>query len=154
MLTRYRKSTPASGTTYRDPFYSFVDRFFNEYAYGNGGTTVSTGTGDTGWAPAMDIVETENEFVATADLPGLTKDDIDLSIEDGVLTLCGERNLEHAENEGKFRRIERSYGRFTRSFSLPQGLDHEKVAATFDNGVLTLTLPKSDVAKSRKIDIS
>lgn len=153
MLTRYRRSTPSTSTaTYRDPFYSFVDRFFNEFAYGNG--SAASESGDAGWMPAMDIVENEGAFVATADLPGLTKEDIDLSIEDGVLTLSGERKFEHADTEGKFRRIERSYGRFTRSFSLPQGLDHEKVSASFDNGVLTLTLPKSDVAKSRKIDIS
>ena len=153
MLTRYRRTTPTttSNSVYRDPIYSFVDRFFNEFA--GSGASLSE-SADTGWVPAMDIVENENAFVATADLPGLTKDDIDLSLEDGVLTVSGERRFEHSEGEGKFRRIERSYGRFTRSFTVPQGIDQEKLKAEFDNGVLTLTLPKSEIAKSRKISIS
>ncbi|MEM9555347.1 MAG: Hsp20/alpha crystallin family protein [Acidobacteriota bacterium] len=154
MLTRYRRNAPttSSNTVYRDPFYSFVDRFFNEFA----GSDASLSNASAGsWVPAMDIIETENAFVATADLPGMTKDDIDVSLEDGVLTVSGERHFETTdEGDGKFRRIERSYGRFTRSFSVPQGIDQEKLTATFENGVLTLTLPKSEIAKSRKIQIS
>ena len=151
MLTRYRKSSP-SYTPARDPFLSFVDRFFNEVGYptGENGSDSSDR-----WLPPVDIQETDDAFVVSADLPGLSKDDIDISLEDGVLTLAGERKFSNDETEGKtFRRIERSYGAFRRSFTLPQGVDAEKVNATFGDGVLHLTLPKSATAKPRKISIS
>lgn len=150
MLTRYRTSTPSYKTT-RDPFLNFVDRFFNEVGYPTG----ENGSDSDRWLPAVDIQETDEAFVVSADLPGLSKDDIDISLEDGVLTLAGERKFSNEETEGKtFRRIERSYGAFRRSFTLPQGVDAEKVKATFADGELHLTLPKSATAKPRKISIS
>lgn len=151
MLTRYRKSSP-SYTPSRDPFFNFVDRFFNEVGYPTSDNGADTGDR---WLPPVDIQETEESFLAVADLPGLTKDDIDISLEDGVLTIAGERKFSNDDQEGKtFRRIERAYGTFRRSFTLPQGVDAEKVAATFNDGVLHLTLPKSASAKPRKIAIS
>lgn len=154
MLTRYRRTTPSYDTLARDPFVNFVDRFFNEVAWPTAGG-VENG-GDRGWIPAMDIVENEDAFVATADLPGLTKDDIDISLEDGALSISGERKIQHTEGDGNkgFRRLERSYGAFHRSFTLPQGVDVEKVEAKFADGVLSLTLPKAETARSRKISIS
>lgn len=151
MLTRYRKSTPSYSNFNRDPIFSFVDRFFNEVGY----PTQETSGDNRDWVPAVDIQETEDAFVATADLPGLSKDDIDVSLEDGVLTIAGERRFVNEEEEGKtFRRIERAYGTFRRAFTLPQGVDAENVEAKFKDGVLHLTLPKSPAAKARKIAIS
>lgn len=151
-LTRYRKNLPAQEPVYgRDPFFQFVDRFFNDL-----GTAPTWQANDQTFFPLVDVVETENAFVATADLPGLKKEDIEISVEDGVLSISGERKLETETNgEGKsFKRIERAYGRFSRSFTLPQGIDPQKVEATFGEGVLKLTLPKNEIVKARKISIS
>lgn len=152
MLTRYRHRRPVTvpvTALNRDPLFNFVDRFFSDLATENAEAT------DHSWVPAMDILETEAAFIATADLPGLTKDDIDISLEDGVLSVSGERNLEVTEENSKgFRRIERARGSFRRSFTLPQGVDIEKVEATFTDGVLSLTLPKAEIVKARKIAIS
>lgn len=155
MLTRYRRTTPAAPAFSRDPFFRFVDRFFDDmslpanFAWANG-----NGEGNKSWLPAVDVVEKDDSFLVTADLPGLDKDAIDISLDDGVLTISGDRKLEN-ETEGEgFRRFERAYGSFSRSFSLPQGVDVENVQAGFDNGVLTLTLPKVEIAKARKIAIA
>ena len=142
----------------RDPLFNFVDRFFNDGSFNglSNRPTELTPTNRT-WLPPVDIVETEEAFLATADLPGLTKDDIDISLENNLLTVSGERRYEKAtegEDEGKFRRVERAYGSFRRSFNLPTGVDVQKVEAKFEHGVLTLTLPKAEVAKSRKIAIA
>ncbi|MEM6797196.1 MAG: Hsp20/alpha crystallin family protein [Acidobacteriota bacterium] len=152
MLTRYRRNVaPTSAAITRDPFVNFVDRFFNDFAV----PAASFETPTSSWVPAMDIVEREDAFVATADLPGLSKDDIDIALEDGVLSISGERTvLESADEHKGFRRLERAHGSFQRSFTLPQGVDIEKVDATFDQGVLTLTLPKTEIVKARKISIS
>lgn len=151
MLTRYRKSAPTY-TPSHDPLFSLMDRFFNEVGYPTG----ENGQDAAGsWLPAVDIQETDEAFVVSADLPGLSKDDIEISLDDGVLTLAGERKFSNEEGDGKsFRRIERSYGAFRRSFTLPQGVDFDKVNATFANGELHLTVPKSPTAKPRRIAIS
>ncbi len=159
MLTRYRRPQASLSQISRDPFFNFIDRFFNDV---NGGMERFNGDAAEGWQrqswiPAMDVVENQDAFIATADLPGLTKEDIQISLDEGTLTISGERKLEHQEQaeDGKgFRRFERAYGAFNRSFSLPQGIDQENVTASFDNGVLTLSLPKSEIAKSRTISIS
>ena len=137
----------------RDPFHGFFDRVFDNFW--NDSDFVPEGeAGGRTWLPAVDIYESDDSFVATADLPGLKKDDIEVSIEDNVLTVSGERKFEKSEGEGTFRRVERSYGTFRRSFTLPRGVDSAKVEASFEDGVLTLTLPKSEMAKSRKITVS
>ena len=149
-LTRIPKSpffTP------RDPFHGFFDRVFDN-VWGDSDFVTDAEAGGRTWLPAVDIYENDDAFVATADLPGLKKDDIDVSIEDNVLTVSGERKFEKSEDEGSFRRVERSYGTFRRSFTLPRGVESAKVEAKFEDGVLTLTLPKSELAKSRKITVS
>jgi HSP20 family protein len=141
----------------RDPLFNFVDRFFNDGSFNglSNRPTELTPTNRT-WLPPVDIVETEESFVATADLPGLTKEDIDISLENNLLTVSGERRYEKSTDgdEGKFRRVERAYGSFRRSFNLPTGVDVQKVQAQFEHGVLILTMPKAEVAKSRKIAIA
>jgi HSP20 family protein len=105
------------------------------------------------WAPAVDILETENELILKADLPEVKQDQIDVRVEDGMLTLRGERKFESEANEKGYHRIERSYGTFSRSFTLPETIDPEQVKANFKDGVLTVTLPKKEISKPRQIKV-
>jgi HSP20 family protein len=105
------------------------------------------------WMPAMDLVETEDHFVLRADLPGLSEDDVKIEFEDGTLTVSGERKTEHeSKNEG-YHRVERAFGAFSRSLTLPQGIDPEAVTASFDRGVLEVSIPKPEERKPRRIEI-
>jgi HSP20 family protein len=106
------------------------------------------------WLPAMDLVETDDEFVLKADLPGLSEGDVSIELEDNVLTVSGERKAEHQDKKEGFVRVERAYGSFRRSLTLPEGVDPEKVAATFDKGVLEVHIPKPEERKPRKVAIS
>jgi HSP20 family protein len=105
------------------------------------------------WMPAMDLVETDDNFVLRADLPGLSEEDLKIEFEDGTLTVSGERKAEHeSENEGYYR-VERAFGSFSRSLTLPQGVDPEAVTARFDRGVLEIRIPKPEARKPRRIEI-
>ncbi len=106
------------------------------------------------WSPAVDIAETENELVLKADLPEMKLEDLDIQLENGTLTLKGERKFEKSDKDRGYHRIERSYGSFVRAFSLPDYADAEKVSADYKNGVLTVTVPKKEVAKPRAIKVS
>jgi HSP20 family protein len=129
---------------------SEMNRLFNsvfDNPPGNGGSIARR------WMPAMDLVETEDDFVLRADLPGLGEDDVKIEFEDGTLTISGERKAEHeSKNEGYYR-VERAYGSFTRSLTLPQGVDPERVSASFDRGVLEVRVPKPEERKPRRIEI-
>ena len=106
------------------------------------------------WSPSVDIFETENELVLKADVPEVDPKNIGIQVENGTLTLKGERRFEEQQKNGKgFHRIERSYGSFVRAFSLPETVDAEKVKADYKNGVLTITLPKKEVAKPKTINV-
>jgi len=105
------------------------------------------------WAPAVDVYETENELVLKADLPAVELNDIDVRVENQTLTISGERKFEQTSNNKGFHRIERSYGKFSRSFSVPAVFDTEHVGAEFQNGVLTVKLPKKEAAKPRQVKI-
>jgi HSP20 family protein len=105
------------------------------------------------WSPAVDIFETENELVLKADVPDVDMKNIDIQIENGTLSLKGERKFENDEQKKGFHRVERSYGTFARYFTLPDTVEAEKVKADYKNGVLTVTLPKKEVAKPRQIKI-
>jgi HSP20 family protein len=105
------------------------------------------------WSPAVDIYETENELVLKADLPDVDPKNVGIQLENGTLTLKGERKFEDQKNGKGFHRIERSYGTFVRAFSLPETVDGDKVRAEFKNGVLTITLPKKEVAKPKTINV-
>src|SRR4051812_30833157 len=106
------------------------------------------------WVPAMDLVETKEAFVLRADLPGLAEEDVKIEVEDNVLTVSGERKSEHAEREQGFYRMERAFGSFSRSLTLPKGVNTEAVQAAFDRGVLEVHIPKPEQAKPRRISIS
>jgi HSP20 family protein len=105
------------------------------------------------WSPAVDIYENENELVLKADVPEVDPKDIGIQIENGTLTLKGERRFEEQKNGNGFHRVERSYGSFVRAFSLPDTVDGEKVKADYKNGVLTITIAKKEVAKPRTINV-
>jgi HSP20 family protein len=102
----------------------------------------------------MDLVETDDEFVLRADLPGLSEDDVNIELEDNVLTISGERKAEHEERKEGYYRVERSSGSFTRSLTLPEGVDPDAVKASFERGVLEVRVPKPEAKKPRKVAIS
>jgi HSP20 family protein len=105
------------------------------------------------WTPSVDIFETENELLLKADLPGVDMKNIDIQLENGTLALRGERKYENESKEGGFHRVERSYGSFARYFTLPETVDPEHVNAEYKNGVLTVKLPKKEIAKPRQIKV-
>ena len=105
------------------------------------------------WAPPVDIFERQDHLVIRAEVPGVLMEDMDVRIENGVLTLHGERKQEGDIKEGDAHRMERVYGQFTRSFSLPTTVDAEKVTATYKDGVLEVTVPKAETAKPKSIEI-
>ena len=127
-----------------------MNRLFNTMfespTVGNGGTRR--------WSPAMDLLETEDHFVLRADLPGMREEDVAIELEDNVLTVSGERKADHEENGEGFYRVERAFGSFSRSLTLPRGIDAEAVNAGFTNGVLEVRIPKPEQRKPRKIAIS
>jgi HSP20 family protein len=105
------------------------------------------------WIPAMDLVETDDHFVLKADLPGLAEGDVSVEVEDNVLTVSGERKSEHEDKREGYVRVERSYGAFRRSLTLPDGIDPEAVTASFDKGVLEVRIPKPEERKPRRVAI-
>lgn len=105
------------------------------------------------WMPAMDLVETEDHFVLRADLPGLAEGDVNIEVEDNVLTVSGERKAEHEATKEGYHRVERAFGFFSRSLTLPEGVDADAVTASFDRGVLEIRVPKPEQRKPRKISI-
>jgi HSP20 family protein len=105
------------------------------------------------WAPSVDIFETDNELVLKTDIPGVNQKDIDIRLENGTLSLKGERKFEREEKNKGFHRLERSYGSFVRYFTVPETVDSENVKADFNAGVLTVTLPKKEIAKPKAIKV-
>src|SRR5437763_16852613 len=105
------------------------------------------------WVPPMDLVEADDHFLLKADLPGLTEDDVNIEIRDNALTISGERKAEHETRERGWYRVERSFGRFSRSLTLPEGVDADGVEAEFDKGVLEVRIPKPEQRKPRRVAI-
>jgi HSP20 family protein len=130
-----------------------MNRLFNTFfeaptSGGNGTQTLRR------WIPAMDLVETDGEYILRADLPGLTENDVNIELEDSVLTISGERKSEHEERKEGYYRVERASGSFSRSLTLPEGVDASAIKASFDNGVLEVRVPKPEVKKPQKVAIS
>jgi HSP20 family protein len=122
-------------------------------------TNLSRSFGDEGigrgaWSPSVDIYENKDQIVLEAELPGMKQEDFDLTVENNVITLRGERRFEKTEETDNYHRVERSYGSFTRSFTLPQTVSAEGATAEYRNGVLRVTLPKREETKSRRIEVS
>ena len=141
-LTLFKKRRPFEGlTTWYDDFENFFDDSFN------------TENLKSNWYPAVDIEHKEKEYILRADLPGLTKEGIKVTIENGYLTLKGERKTENEENINNYHRIERSYGSFQRSFKIPEGLTEKQIKAKYHDGVLELTIPTPKVEEPKAIDV-
>jgi HSP20 family protein len=113
-----------------------------------------TGQLFTGWSPALDLYQSNDNVVAVVELPGMRKEDIELSLHDGTLTISGERKRESSSNGEKAERTERYIGRFRRSIALPTRVDASKVSATYRDGILTVTLPKAEEVKPKQIQVS
>ena len=131
---------------------SEMNRLFNTYfdapVPGNGGHTLRR------WVPAMDLVETENDFVLRADLPGIEEKDVTIELEDRVLSISGQRKSEHEERKEGYYRVERASGSFNRTLTLPEGVDPAAITATFDKGVLEVHIPKPEEKKPHRVSIS
>lgn len=124
-----------------------IDRLFDDTFAGRGGNT--------NWSPAVDIHETSNELRLDVELPGLQEKDVELEVENGVLSVRGQKSAERKEEgeEGRYHLVERSYGAFYRSFQLPQGVDEKQIQADFDRGVLHIRIPKAALPQPRRIQI-
>ena len=132
---------------------SEMNRLFNTFFDAPAGQS-GAGGGTRRWIPPMDLVETDDHFVLRADLPGLGEGDVKLEVQDNVLTLSGERRFEHeAKGEG-FYRVERGSGAFSRSLTLPEGVNLDAIAASFDKGVLEVRIPKPEERKPRRVEIA
>jgi HSP20 family protein len=129
-----------------EPFSREIDRVFDAFF----GQTDQARR----WVPPVDLVEVEDHFVLKADLPGLGEGDVDIEVQDSTLTISGERKPEHEQREKGWYRIERPFGRFSRSLTLPEGVDADRIAASFDRGVLEVRIPKPEERKPRRIAIS
>jgi HSP20 family protein len=127
-----------------------MDRLWDSFFEGRGRRR---GEEEAEWYPSLDVAETKNDIVVKAELPGMDQKDIDISLSNGVLTIKGQKKQEKEEKEENYHLIERSYGSFTRSIQLPGDVQSDKINATYKNGVLKVTLPKSEEAKKKEIKI-
>lgn len=130
-------------------FDNDFDRFFEGFRnrWGNGGSRAVA------WHPSMDVSETEHAIVVNVDLPGLSREEIKVNVDRNVLTIHGEKRHESGKEEKRFLRMERTYGSFKRSFTLPSGVDTGKISAVYTDGVLTLTLPRTEEARPKEIEV-
>jgi HSP20 family protein len=128
-----------------------INRVFDSFF--RTGAQDDTDLATSAWSPAMDVVEHENEFEVKVELPGLSKEDVKLTLQDNMLTIRGVKKRESEEKDSNYHRVERSYGSFQRCFSLGQSVQSDKVGASFKDGILTITVPKAEEAKQKQIDI-
>jgi HSP20 family protein len=144
-----------NGITRWDPFHNLstlqeqVNRLFERRLFDGGSHSALTA-----WAPSVDIYETENELVIKADLPEVAEKDLDVRVENSMLTIQGERKFEQSVKEENYLRMERSYGSFQRSFSLPETVDTQAIKAQYADGALTVTLPKRAESKPKQVKIN
>jgi HSP20 family protein len=168
-LARHEQSFPSllSGSpfSFMRRFGEEMDRLFDDFGFGRGWLAPSFGRdffpagfgdfGRTGWSPQVEVFEREGQFVVRADLPGLTKDDVKVEVADGALTISGERKSEHEEKGEGFYRSERSYGSFYRQIPLPEGVNADEAQATFNNGVLEISIQAPQrQPRSRRLEIT
>ena len=133
-----------------DPFRD-IDQLFNRYSRG---AEVNTGKSDVAeWTPLVDIYEADGKFLVRAELAGVDKDDVSVSIDENLLTIKGKKQFVEAKEGEKWKRVETQYGEFSRSFTLPDNIDADKVSAAYKDGVLELSVPKIEPAKPKLIDV-
>lgn len=140
-------------TLYRPLSNLLRDEFFGDHGFEPWGYAPTARARSEGFSPAVDIVENENAYLVKAEIPGIAAENIDIQVEDDVLTVRGERKNEHEETRGGYRRVERSYGSFARSFALPKGTKVDAIEAQIDSGVLTVTIPKPVASTARKVEV-
>lgn len=137
-----------------DPFREMEDmlgRYARAVTVPPTGNQEVVATGD--WAPRVDIAETDTEFIIKAEIPDVKKEDVKVTVDNGILTIRGERKQEKEEKNKKFHRVERFYGSFTRSFTLPDNVDESKIDASFKDGMLNLIVPKTEKTKPKALDV-
>ena len=134
-----------------DTIQSEFNRLFNSFF---DTPTAGNGAAPRRWVPAMDLVETDTDYVLRADLPGLSEGDVKLELEENVLTISGERKSEQEQRKAGYYRVERSFGSFRRSLTLPEGVDAGAIKATFDNGVLEVRVRKPEQRQPRRVQIT
>lgn len=151
MLVRFQRFP---GSTMFGPLTSFgreIDTMFDKFMCG--------GTADDGshafshWMPAVDVTEHENAYEVKVELPGVNKDDVKITMQDDILTIRGEKKQEKESKNSSYHRIERSYGSFQRSFTLPTSVKHDQIDASYKDGILTIALPKAEEAKPKQIEV-
>ena len=139
-------------TAIASPVFSLrreIDRLFDDTFGGNGGRAAST------WTPAVDVRESPNELTLAFEMPGIASDQIEVTADNGVLTVRGEKREERKEgDDSQFHLVERTYGAFSRSFQLPKNLDESGIEASFENGVLTVRIPKAALPQPKKIEVN
>jgi HSP20 family protein len=128
-----------------------MNRLFNTFF---DSPTQNGGSPQRGWIPATDLVETESEYVLRADLPGLSEGDVNIELDENVLTISGERQADHEVRKEGYYRVERAAGKFSRSLTLPEGVQADTISASFDRGVLEVRIPKPEQRKPRKVAIA
>jgi HSP20 family protein len=148
LIPMLRKSEPSSLWSERSLFPNLFDEFFNDRSFRSLQETART------WTPAVDILEKDGNLILRAELPGINEKEIDLKLEGNVLTLRGERKLEDEQDSNNYHRIERFYGAFSRSFTLPETVDRDQIKADYKSGVLTVTIPQKPEVKPREIPVS
>ena len=126
-----------------------MDRLFNDFAPTRQGEDVGTAV----WMPHADLAETDDAWILALDLPGIPAEDVEVTMEDDTLTISGERKASHEQKDGRFHRVERTYGRFFRSFEFASPVDAEHVEASFEDGVLTVRVAKAEASKPRRIEV-
>jgi HSP20 family protein len=129
-----------------EPFSTEINRLFN--------SLWDAPVASQRWVPEMDLVEGEDHYLLKADLPGMKQDDVSIEFNDGTLTISGERSADYERKEKGFFRVERSFGRFSRSLTLPEGVDPDRIEASFHDGVLDVRIPKPEQRKPRRIDVA
>lgn len=134
-----------------DDIHNRLMNVFNLHPHWGGGQESLT---QSEWSPLVDIIEDDKEYLITAELPEVKKEDVKVTLENGVLTLTGERRFEKEETGKKFHRVERSYGSFVRSFTLPDDADASKVDAQFKDGLLKVHVSKTEIARPKQIEIN
>jgi len=142
-MTLIRYNQPGSDLMSKN-FSDLMDEFFNDVVNTNRDTFI----------PGIDISETDDQFLISAELPGMKKEDIDVSLDNGRLSISGERKFEKEEGGKKFHRVETRYGSFNRSFQLPDNVDEESINATYESGILNISIDKSEDKVKKKIEIS
>lgn len=142
-MTLLRRYSGSGNDVMNKRFSDIMDEFFND--------ALNAGNGN--FVPSIDISESDDKFLITAELAGMNKDDIDISLENGRLTISGERNFKHEEEGKTFHRVETKYGSFNRSFQLPDNVDEDSVEASYENGLLNITIDKAEDKVKKQIEI-